>query len=64
MVLRRFANVAWLAKEPDLVAHEAAALARAGQGAVPISQLAAYLSCWTHPAKLLFGGAGPVLYLA
>jgi aminoglycoside phosphotransferase (APT) family kinase protein len=41
LVLRRFTNAAWLAESPDLVQHEAAALAKAAQADLPTPTLVA-----------------------
>jgi len=42
LVLRLFTNADWLAEEPDLAQHEAAALSKAAAVTVPVPQLVAY----------------------
>jgi aminoglycoside phosphotransferase (APT) family kinase protein len=56
LVLRRFTNAAWLADEPDLVAHEAAALRLASRASVPTPDVVAadeQGACCDVPALLM-----------
>jgi aminoglycoside phosphotransferase (APT) family kinase protein len=66
-VLRLFDNVAWLADEPDLVSHEAAALGEAGRAGCPAPRLIAWSSDdvgFGAPALLMSRLSGEVLLLS